>query len=123
MNDNFEFIQFYISKDFMFCFGGECVEGRDEYIKSVNSVNSVIKDWTLTADVRHYGKKYLSLYTLRIITFLNGETFTIPAEASIGLNDDGSWKYFILSPNGQQYIDGFNAILERNSGVVKKEDL
>merc|ERR1712154_11327 len=123
VNEGFDFIKMYISKDFVHCFGGECVEGRAEWIKSLNAVNGVVKDWSLTADVRNYGKKYLSLYTIRTITFLNDETFTLPQEVTIVLNDEGMIKYWISNPNDQKYVDEYNKILERNAGVQIKEDL
>eukprot|EP00483_Globobulimina_turgida_P012573 UN12596 len=123
VNENFEFIQMYISRDFVICYGGECTEGRDQYIQTVNSLNRIVKDWTLQIDVRNYGRKYLSLYTVRTTTFENGEVFTIPAEATLILNADGSWRYWVYNPNKQQYMDEFSAIVERNSGVQKKDDL
>ena len=123
VNENFEFIQFYISKDFVYCFGGECTEGRDKYIESLNSYNKIVKDSSFQADVRNYGKKYLSLYILQTVTFLNDEVFTLPSEATFVLNDDGKLKYWIYAPNNQKYIDQFNKILEDNAGVQIKDDL
>eukprot|EP01084_Bolivina_argentea_P092336 166130_1 len=123
VNENFEFIQKYISKDFVYCFGDECTNGREEYIQSLNSLNRIVKDWTLTADVRNYGRRYISLYTLRVTTFENGETFTTPSETTLILNEDGRLKYWINIPNNQKYIDQFKNIIERNAGVQKKDDL
>eukprot|EP00483_Globobulimina_turgida_P007645 UN07660 len=121
VNSNFEFIQMYISRDFVVCYGGECTEGRDQYIQSINSLSRIVKDWSFQIDVRNYGRKYLSLHTIKTTTFENGEVFTFPAEATVILNADGSWKYWIYNPHKQQYIEDFNAIVERNSGVQKKD--
>eukprot|EP00484_Ammonia_sp_Unknown_P018463 CAMPEP_0197040446 /NCGR_PEP_ID=MMETSP1384-20130603/17134_1 /TAXON_ID=29189 /ORGANISM="Ammonia sp." /LENGTH=169 /DNA_ID=CAMNT_0042471201 /DNA_START=120 /DNA_END=629 /DNA_ORIENTATION=- len=123
VNENFEFIQKYISKDFVYCFGGDCIEGRDDYIKSLNSLGGITKDWTFTVDVKSFGRKYLTLYTLRSTTFGNGEIFTFPAEATLILNEEGKWKYWMYSPFDQKYIDEYRAILQRNAGVQKKDDL
>eukprot|EP00485_Elphidium_margaritaceum_P006790 CAMPEP_0202697184 /NCGR_PEP_ID=MMETSP1385-20130828/10506_1 /ASSEMBLY_ACC=CAM_ASM_000861 /TAXON_ID=933848 /ORGANISM="Elphidium margaritaceum" /LENGTH=171 /DNA_ID=CAMNT_0049353567 /DNA_START=72 /DNA_END=587 /DNA_ORIENTATION=- len=125
VNENFEFIQMYISKDFVYCLGSDCVEGRDEYIKSLNSLGGIVKEWVFTCDVQDFGNKYLRLFTLRTTTFGNGEKFTLPATATVILNEDGSWKYWIANPVNTKYQDKYRAVLERNAGiqVQKKEDL
>eukprot|EP01083_Nonionella_stella_P163223 536498_1 len=123
INENFEFIQMFVSKDLLYCVGAQCTEGRAEFIQNYNALARVIKEWSVTIDVRNFGKKYLALSFFRTVTFANDETIKFPSDATLVLNDDGSIKAMIQIPLSPKYSQEWAQILERNSGVQTKDDL